>query len=123
MRYNYNSLGLIDKEKFARSYAQQIMRDHIDEKRSAFLPYYYDLEVQPYRFGDPDVHELFITDGMSGITLGAYRQRSILHRHRYRIWQRPQAITDFFDLDFDDFLKLHGITDQETTVLAKLRWS
>lgn len=123
MRYKYDSLGFIDKEKFARSYAQQIMRDHIDGKQPAFLPYYYDLEVQPYRFGDPDVHELFITDGMGGMTLGAYCERSILQRHRYRIWQTPQAITDFFDLDFDDFLKLHGITDQETTVLAKLRWS
>jgi len=72
MRYNYDSLGLIDKEKFSRSYAQKIMRDHIDGNRSAFLPYYYSLKVQPYRHGHPDVRELYVTDGMSGITLGAY---------------------------------------------------
>lgn len=99
------------------------MRDHIDGVESTFLPFYYRLKVQPYRYGNPEIHELFITDDLGGITLGAYRPRSIFQRPRYRLWCSPEEITDFFDLEFDDFLRLYRIEDEETMVLAKLRWS
>lgn len=123
MRYKYDSLGLIDKERFARSYVQKIIRDHIDGKRPSFLADCFSLEVYPSQFDRPNVQELYITDGLSGITLGEYYPRSILQRHRYRLWHSPDEFEWFFALEFDDYLKLYEITDQETTVLAKLRWS
>lgn len=123
MRYKYDSLGLIDKSKFSRSYVQKIIRDHIDGKRSSFLPDCFSLEVFHSQFGYPKVQELYIHDGLSGITLGEYLPRSILQRHRYRLWHSPEEFTWFFALEFDDYLKLYEIEDQETMVLAKLRWS
>jgi len=123
VKYDYNASGLIDKEKFARSYAHKIMRDHIDGKRSPFLPFEMTLTAQPFRFDlSSRIRELQICDGHSQITLGVYFPRGALQRHRFTLWMLPSAITRFFDLGFEDYVALYEIKDGHTETLAKLRW-
>jgi hypothetical protein len=122
MRYDNNSTGPIDKDKFARSYAQRIMRDHIDGKSSEFLNSHFTLRAQPYRGANTKARELYVSDGTSGITLGGYLPRLVLQRHRFRVWLSPKEITDFFGLNFEDYLAFYNITDETTVILARLRW-
>lgn len=122
MRYNYNSIGPIDRNRFARSYAQKIMRDQIDGKRSDFISGQFRVIQRSGLFAGSNPWELHVDDGQSRFFLGTFTPRKVLQRHRYSVAASPAQITDFFGLDFEDYLALYNIKDQETTVLARLRW-
>ncbi|MFM5968702.1 MAG: hypothetical protein ACKOQ8_06670 [Micrococcales bacterium] len=98
------------------------MRDFIDGKRSDFISEQFRvLQISPLFLGS-NPRELFVDDGQSRFLLGTFTPRKVLQRHRYSVAATPAQITDFFGLEFEDYLALYNIKDQETTVLARLRW-
>lgn len=121
MRYNRNDFGPIDRNKFARSYPQRIIRNHIDGKASKFLNPCFVLKTYPFE-SRKYPFALHVTDSEHGIHLGIYQRRLILQRHRFCIFFPPDLITNFFDLNFDDYLALYEIDDEVDAILARIRW-
>lgn len=111
--------GLIDRDEFALSYARKIMRDHIDGRRSEFLRSSFSVHTRRNCMILTHACALYVAaDDRSGITVGLYLPR----KDRYEVLCTPQEIAAFFDLQFDDYIALHSITDNESKCLARLRW-
>lgn len=122
MRYNGNAVGPIDRNKFTRSYAQKLMRNHIDGKISKFLNPCFRLKSHPFKSGDKYPLGLYVNNGEHGIILGIYQPRLIIQHHRFWIFFPPDLITNFFGLSFDDYLALYEIEDKVDAILARIRW-